>query len=86
MKFNVIKKADADVAEGLTYLNRAIKAATQLDVSLAALDNRLPQDMEIPKPLLGKITTTAELRAYLTRVQREVADVAVALDQFINQR
>jgi hypothetical protein len=89
VKFNVIateKKADAGVAEAITHLTRVLKAAQTLDVSLAAVDNRLGNGVEIPQPLLGKIHSTDEFKAYLVRVQREVADLAVAVEQFINQR
>lgn len=89
MKFNVIateKQADAEVAEAVTHLSRVLSSAQSLDVSLAAVGNRLGANVEIPKPLLGKIHSTDEFKAYLVRVQREVADLAVAVEQFITQR
>lgn len=89
MKFNVIateKKADAGIAEALTHITRAQKAAMALDVSIAAVANRLPSGIDIPQPLLGKIHGTDEFKAYLVRVQREVADLAAAFEQFVSQR
>jgi hypothetical protein len=89
VRFNVIaaeKRADAGIAEALTHLARVQKSAQALDVSLAAVGNRLGDSIDIPNPLLGKIHSTDEFKAYLVRVQREVADLAVAVEQFINQR
>jgi hypothetical protein len=83
MKFNVVA---SEVAEGVTHIVRVANAAQTLDVSLSAALNRLGDGIQIPKPLLGKIKSTDEFKAYLTRVQREVADLAVAVEQFVNQR
>lgn len=89
MKFNVIateKTADADVAEAVKFLAGVLKSAQSLDVNLAAVMNRLGSNVAIPRPLLGKIHSSDEFKSYLTQVQREVADLAVAVEQFINQR
>ena len=82
MKFNVVA---SEVAEGITHVVRVANAAQALDVSISAALNRLGSDVRIPRPLLGKIKSTDEFKAYLVRVQREVADLAVAVEQFVNQ-
>lgn len=83
MKFNVV--ANPEIADGITRFLRLSKAAQALDVSLASAINRLGPNVDIPKPLLGKIKSVDEFKAYLTRVHRDVADLAVAVEQFMNQ-